>query len=61
MAWHSVSGEPLGDLAEVGREITIYWGRVCGFRQQDDADEEECRSFVQERHGPQWEWQDGRT
>lgn len=61
IAWHSMSGEPMGDLALIGHEIAAYWGRAYSARQQDDADEEEFLSYVQEWSGPQLEWQDGQT
>lgn len=44
MAWYSVVGESVGELAEVGKDITIYWGLVYGARSREDADEEESLS-----------------
>lgn len=56
-AWYTVSSEPIGDSAGVGRELASFWGRLYRLRQQADADVGEFLTYVQEGNGPQWEWQ----
>lgn len=60
-AWYSMDGDPIGNLEEVGKELSQYWGMVYDERPHDEDEEAEFLSYVQEIAAPHWEWQAGQT